>query len=97
MHYKFEMIKQKSFIYKFDHEIDEVNFFVNETNYYAFNALIHNNSSFSFLYGPKKSGKSYLGQIWQKKNNALKYNNNHELFMNKKKNIFIYELINFDE
>ena len=97
MHYKLEMIKQKSFNYKFDNEIDEVNFFVNETNYYAFNALINNNSIFSFLYGPKKSGKSYLGQIWQKKNNALKYNNNHELFMNNNKNIFIDDLMNFDE
>ena len=43
------------------------------------------NSKFSFLYGPKKSGKSFLAQIWLKKNNAIKYKNNYELFLNNKK------------
>ena len=35
-------------------------------------ALINNNIKFSFLYGPKKSGKSFLAQIWLKKYNAIK-------------------------
>ena len=52
---------------------NELNFFVNKTNFYAFNALINNDSTFSFLYGPKKSGKSYLAKIWLKKNNAIQY------------------------
>ena len=34
------MIKQKSFKYKFNHEFNEYNFFVNKTNNYAFNKLI---------------------------------------------------------
>ena len=93
------MIRQKSFNYKFNDDQNELNFFVNETNFYAFNALIHNNSKFSFLYGPYKSGKSYLAQIWLKKNNAIEYNNisNYELLLNDKKNILIDNIINFDE
>ena len=69
------MIKQKSFIFNFNNDKNELNFFVNKTNSYAFNALVNNNFNFSFLYGPKKSGKSSLAQIWLKKNNAIKYNN----------------------
>ena len=91
------MIKQKSFNYKFDHEIDEVNFFVNDTNYYAFNALINNNSSFSFLYGPKKSGKSFLAHIWKNKYNANKLSNNFEELIKKKDNILIDDLYFFDQ
>ena len=80
------MIKQKSFNYKFNTDHNELNFFVNKTNFYAFNALINNNSKFSFLFGPKKSGKSYLAQIWLKENNAIQYdNNNYQLLLSKKK------------
>ena len=83
------MIKQKSFNYKFNNDQNELNFFVNKTNYYAFNVLINNNSKYSFLYGPNKSGKSYLAQIWLKKNSATEYNkiSNYELILNDKKNI----------
>ena len=91
------MIKQKSFIYKFDHEINEQNFFVNQTNLYAFNALINHNSMYSFLYGPKKSGKTYLGKIWLKKNNAIQLNYNYEYFINNNINILIDDLLLFDE
>ena len=80
------MIEQRSFNYKFENNHNEINFFVNKTNFYAFNFLINNNSDLSFLYGPKKSGKSYLGQIWLKKNKAIKYNNiNYEVILQKKK------------
>ena len=91
------MIKQKSFIYKFENEVNEQNFFVNQTNLYAFNALINNNSRLSFLYGPKKSGKSYLGKIWLKKNNATQLNDNYEYFLNNNNNILIDNLLLFDE
>ena len=93
------MIRQKSFNYKFNNDQNELNFFVNKTNYYAFNVLINSNSQFSFLYGPNKSGKSYLAQIWLKKNNAIEYNkiSNYELILNNKKNILIDNIINFDE
>ncbi len=92
------MIRQKSFNYNFINDENEQNFFVNKTNFYAFNALINEDSRFSFLYGPKKSGKSYLAQIWLKKNNAIKYNNNfYELILNKNKNILIDNIYLFDE
>ena len=92
------MIKQKSFNYKFnDNNDNELNFFVNQTNFYAFNALINNDTKFSFLYGPKKSGKSYLSKIWLKKNNAIEYKNNYEEIFNLSYNILIDNLIFYDQ
>jgi len=92
------MIKQKSFNYKFNDNIDnELNFFVNNTNFYAFNALINSDTKFSFLYGPEKSGKSYLSKIWLKKNNAIEYKNNNEELLNLDKNILIDNLIFYDQ
>ena len=92
------MIKQKSFNYKFNDKNDnELNFFVNKTNFYAFNALINNDTKFSFLYGPKKSGKSYLSKIWLKKNNAIEYNNNYDELLNGNNNILIDNIIFYDQ
>ncbi len=92
------MIKQKSFNYKFNDKNDnELNFFVNKTNFYAFNALVNNDTKLSFLYGPKKSGKSYLSKIWLKKNNAIEYNNNYEALLNLHNNILIDNLIFYDQ
>ena len=92
------MIKQKSFNYKFNDNDDNAhNFFVNETNFYAFNALINNDTKLSFLYGPKKSGKSYLAKIWLKNNNAIEYNNNYEALLNLHSNILIDNLIFYDQ
>ena len=92
------MIKQKSFNYKFNDKNDnELNFFVNKTNFYAFNALINNDTKLSFLYGPKNSGKSYLAKIWLKNNNAIEYNNNYETILNLHDNILIDNLIFYDQ
>ena len=92
------MIKQESFNYKFnDNKDNELNFFVNKTNYYAFNALINNDSKSCFLFGPKKSGKTYLSKIWLKKNNAIEYNNNYETLLNLHDNILIDNLIFYDQ
>jgi len=92
------MIKQKSFNYKFNDNDDNAhNFFVNKTNFYAFNALINNDTKLSFLYGPKKSGKSYLAKIWLKNNNAIEYNNNYETLLNISSNILIDNLIFYDQ
>ena len=91
------MIKQKSFNYKFNSNDDEFDFFVNQTNFYAFNALINNENKYSFLYGPKKSGKTYLSKIWLKKNNAIQYHNNYELLLDQKNNVLIDNLIFYDE
>ena len=92
------MIKQKSFNYKFnDNNDNELNFFVNKTNFYAFDALMSNEIKFSFLYGPKKSGKSYLSKIWLKKNNAIEYKNNYDEIFNLNYNILIDNLIFYDQ
>jgi len=92
------MIRQKSFNYNFINDENEQNFFVNKTNFYAFNALINEDSRFSFLYGPKKSGKSYLAKIWLNKNNAIKYNNSYyELVLNENKNLLVDNIYLFDE
>ncbi len=91
------MIKQKSFDYKFINNNNEFNFFVNNTNSYAYDAIINSDSKLSFLFGPKKSGKSYLAQIWLKKNNAIQYKDNYDLILSQKKNILIDNLLFFEE
>ena len=98
MFYKPVMKSQKSFNYKFNNEFNEIDFFVNQTNYYAFNVAINNNVKHIFLYGPNKSGKSFLANIWLKKNKAIQYNNkNYELFLNEKYNILIDDCFIYDE
>ena len=91
------MIKQKSFTYNFDDQFIEQNFFVNKTNFYAFNVLINNNSRLSFLHGPNKSGKSYLGQIWLRKNKAVQFKDNYKHFINNNMNILIDDIFLFEE
>ena len=91
------MSKQKSFSYQFKHIYNESNFFVNKTNFNCFNTLINNNNKQSFLFGPKKSGKSFLSQIWLKKNNGLELKENFELLLDYKKNVLIDDLLLFDE
>ena len=72
------MSKQKIFNFNFNEFNDYSNFYVNETNFDAYNSILKNNEHKIFLYGPNKSGKSYLGEIWCKKYNAIKYENNFE-------------------
>ena len=91
------MNKQKSFIYQFDDEHIEQNYFVNKTNIYAFNGLIKNNSKLSFLYGPKKSGKTFLSKIWLTKNEGIELKNNLDFLINNKNNILIDDFLSFDE
>tara|TARA_B100000989_G_scaffold233294_1_gene180060 strand:- start:168 stop:797 length:630 start_codon:yes stop_codon:yes gene_type:complete len=83
------MSKQKIFNFKFNKFDDYSNFYVNKTNFDAYNAIIKNNEHNIFLYGPNKSGKSSLGEIWCKKYNAIKYENNFEKIINISKNILI--------
>ena len=83
------MKKQKSFSYQFNQSISLENFFVNQTNFYAFNSLINNKTQNSFLFGPKKSGKSFLGQIWLNNNNAILLSNNFEFILSNKNNVLI--------
>ena len=70
-------------------------FFVSTSNKKAysfiFNKKIDNKKI--LLIGPNKSGKTHLGKIWQKNNNAISYKNNFEIILNYKKNIFIDDFL----
>ena len=52
--------KQKIINYTFKDNISELNFFVNKTNFHAFNSLVNQESTFSFLYGPKNQVNHFL-------------------------------------
>ena len=84
------MISQKYFNYHFFQQKDQENFFVNYTNQEAYNFSILNNfNNHIFLYGPHKSGKTHLTNIWKEKNNALRYNDNFKEIISIKKNVAI--------
>ena len=81
---------QKIFDYQFTLKNEYENFFVNQTNQKAYD--ITNLEKFNqniFLFGPKKSGKSYLVNLWKNKNNAISYNNNFSKIIETKKNVVI--------
>ena len=83
------MIIQNYFNYQFNNNNDD-DFFVNSTNFNAYNLLTKNNFDQNiFLFGPKKSGKSHLLNIWKKNNKAVIFNNNFNKIINFKKNIAI--------
>ena len=84
------MSYQKIFNYQFTLKNDHENFFVNQTNQKAYD--ITNLEKFNqniFLFGPKKSGKSHLVNLWKNKNNAICYNNNFSKIIEIKKNVVI--------
>ena len=66
-------------------------FFVSTSNKKAYNFILNKkiDNQKILLIGPNKSGKTHLGKIWQKNNNAVSYENNFEIILNYKKNIFI--------
>ena len=66
-------------------------FFVSTSNKKAYSFILNNkiDNKKILLIGPNKSGKTHLGKIWQKNNNAIFYENNFEIILNYKKNIFI--------
>ena len=80
------MSYQKIFNYQFTLKNDHENFFVNKTNQKAYD--ITNLEKFNqniFLFGPKKSGKSHLVNLWKNKNNAISYNDNFSKIIEVKK------------
>jgi chromosomal replication initiation ATPase DnaA len=84
------MNSQIPFNYSFLREIDDSNFFVNLSNQNAYEITILKDFDQNiFLYGPQKSGKSHLINIWIKKNNAIFFNNNITEIIKTKKNIAI--------
>ena len=92
------MNKQNYFEFNFDKiELDE-NFYINSSNEDAYKGIIVENHKNIILYGPKKSGKSFLGNIWIKKHNGLKYSDNFNLIISSNKNILIDNIDkNFNE
>ena len=84
------MISQKYFNYHFSQQKDQENFFVNYTNQEAYNfSILKNFNNNIFLYGPHKSGKTHLINIWKEKNNALTYNDNFKEIISLKNNVAI--------
>ena len=90
-------MEQKIFTYKFNQNLDVTNFFINESNNHAFNGIINNNYNNSYLFGPIKSGKSFLGKIWLSKNNAIELKNNFDYIIENKKNVLIDEILFYDQ
>ena len=88
------MIYQKIFNYQFSSKNKHENFFVNLTNQKAYDLTILDNFNQNiFLFGPKKSGKSYLANLWKDKNNAISYDNNFSAIIETKKNIVIDDVL----
>ncbi len=86
------MKNQNIFEYNFPKFNNEYNFYVNSTNKESFNGILLNDHQFLYLYGPKKSGKTSIGDIWLKKNLAKNYNSNFEILIKNKDNILIDNL-----
>ena len=85
---------QKFFNYKFSSKNNHENYFVNQTNQKAYD--LTNLDQFNqniFLFGPKKSGKSYLASLWKDKNNAISFNNNFSKIIDTKKNVVIDDVL----
>lgn len=84
------MSYQKIFNYKFSSIKDYDNYFVNQSNQKAYDfSILKNFNQNIFLYGPEKSGKSHLANLWKSKNDAILYNNNFSKILETKKNILI--------
>ena len=89
-------MEQIPFEYDIPSKFNLEDFYVSESNNEAYNFVISDNeyTRYSILYGPVKSGKTHLGLIWQKKNNATIYNSdNYNFILQSKKNIFIDDFL----
>jgi len=88
------MSYQKVFNYQFLLKKDYENYFVNQTNQKAYDFTILDNFDQNiFLFGPKKSGKSHLVNLWKEKNNAVSYNKNLSKVISVNKNVFIDDVL----
>ncbi len=88
------MTYQKFFNYKFSSKNDYENFFVNQTNQKAYDlTILEKFNQNIFLFGPKKSGKSYLAGLWKEQNKAVLYKNNFSEIIEIKKNIVVDDVL----
>ena len=85
------MKNQDYFKYKFQEKFNnkDENFYINSTNKDAFDYINSNFFENIFLFGPKKSGKTYIGNIWKKNNNAEIYRDNFYDLLKIKSNLLI--------
>ena len=88
-------MEQSYFNYNLKPRLAIDDFFVSTSNQKAFNFILNKkiDNKKILLIGPNKSGKTHLGKIWQKNNNAVSYENNFEIILNYKKNIFIDDFL----
>ena len=85
-------MKQKFFDYKIQPKKTIEDFYVSNSNRHAFNYVLNENEfiKYCFIRGPKKSGKTHLGLIWKKNNQATIFNSrNFNHIIQNKKNVFI--------
>ena len=90
-------MKQQFFNYKIPSKLNLENFHVTASNTNAYKYVISKNDIIkqTILFGPKKSGKTHLGLIWKKNNNAISFDNkNYENILQNKRNIFIDDFFN---
>ena len=95
------MIKQKIFDFNIKENYGNDDFFVSNSNSLAHKVLLNTKIPEKYIYlkGPSKSGKTHIGQIWQKINNAILFNyNDYNMILGQKKNVFVDNFsLNFDE
>ena len=88
------MSNQKIFNYQFSTNKNHDNYFINQTNQKAYDFTIIDNFDQSILLcGPKKSGKSYLANLWKEINNAILYDKNFSKIVKTKKNIVVDDML----
>ena len=71
------MIQQKIFNFDLEADYSTENFFVSRSNINAYKQVLNKDNSLNniLLKGPSKSGKTHLGLLWKKNNNAITYSN----------------------
>lgn len=85
-------MKQKYFEYNIPSVLNLENFYVTQSNINAYKYAISKDDTIkqTILIGPKKSGKTHLGLIWKKNNDAILLdNNNYADILKSRKNVFI--------
>ena len=94
-------MEQSFFNYNLRPNFSISDYFVGRSNIEAYNLLINTqNINNLFLVGPSKSGKTHLAFIWQKKFNAIIYDNNINQILENTSNVIvdnIFDNINEEE
>ena len=93
------MNQQKVFNFNIKQNYGNDYFFVSKSNELAHKVLFNKSKPEKYIYlkGPLKSGKTHLGQLWKKMNNAILFNyDDYDQIICQKNNVFIdnfnYEL-----